>query len=376
MPKVVHLQKPNGQMNGSIGPGKTGVPTMPGAPASPPFQEAFTVNGVAEMWASFTGNPARRVSPELLSLAFGDQPVEGRLAATCYVDLVQEGFTANELEDNPGILARRYAQQHLVAHVPGIVMLAAPGSQADQYVLGEDGRPAEVYYASYGSNLFADRFGAYIEGGHPVGSTRAYAGARDKTPPAENIPVALNGTIHYAGDSTVWTGAVAFLDSAAEGKSLGRAYRISAEQFDDVVAQECQDEPGSKTVDLNKVIRDGKSVETGLYGTLIHAGDHNGRPVLTFTAPFSTAEARGAGHTISAGGDMVSNRSSEASLVVGTKKPWPVFSGKPSNAYRHMITSGLAETHGLSLDQADVYFAGSTGVVEPIAPVGTAAGLS
>jgi hypothetical protein len=288
---------------------------------------------------------------------------EALLRAEAVDDLMREGYSVRELALAPNIVEQRMAQQRLISQVPGIVALAAPGSQADQYDLDDEGRPRTVYYASYGSNLFADRFNAYIEGGQPEGSARVYAGCRDATPPTDDIPVALNGTIHYAGNSLVWTGGVAFLDTEANGKALGRAYRVSAEQFDDVVAQECNEVPGSKRLDMAALLATGKHVEPGNYGTLVHVGDYNGAPVFTFTAPFTTAQARAGQHVIDPDGNLVLKGSATDVKVEGKKDPWPVFTNPPSQSYRDMIQSGLAETHGLTPKQADTYFAGASGLL-------------
>lgn len=279
-----------------------------------------------------------------------------------FSDLTAEGFTAAELHEEPRILARRVAQQQLISQVPGIVQLEAAGSQAREYVHGPDGRPSEVLYASYGSNLSAGRFQTYLQGGWPAGSARMYSGARDTRLPAEDLPVALRGTVHYAGDNSVWTGGAAFLDPSTTGHSLGRAYRITAEQFDDVVAQECGQEAGSKYLNLNEVIACGQSSDPGLYGRLIHVGDHGGLPVFTFTGPFSTRDSRSRQWTVSAGGVLVGNRSAEARRTSGRVRPYPVFPSAPSPAYRAMISAGLRDTHGLTAAETVTYFAGATGV--------------
>lgn len=280
-------------------------------------------------------------------------------------------------------LLARVRQQQIVEAVPGLVEMAAPGSQAHLYERGGDGRPAKVYYASYGSNLYRDRMNVYIAGGSPNNGKTMYAGARDKTPIEGSIPVALPGSVHYAGDSTVWTGGVAFLDTSVRTKSLGRAHLITAEQFDDVVFQESnagQASDGSK-VDINATIATGRTVGKGLYGTLQHVGDHNGVPVVTFTSPFSTADALRANMVITTDGVMAPAAGREAiqakqreDLVLEQAKAategrspakvpqdWPIYANAPAAAYQSMIGGGLAETHGLGPEQVGDYFAGATG---------------
>lgn len=305
-------------------------------------------------------------------------------------DSIARGLLRARFEDTDGrdfhvqrTLVDRVRQQALIDSTPGLVGLAPPGSQAEQYERGSDGRPAKVWYASYGSNLYAERFRVYIEGGSPNGGKTVYTGARDKTPVSETIPVALPGTVHYAGDSGVWSGGVAFLDDQAGGRSLGRAHLITATQFDDVVFQESNagKEPTGAPVDLNATIAAGRSVGTGAYGTLVHVGDHEGAPVVTFTSPFTTADALRGDMVITPQGtlakaadrrqvqaeqaaaqaaeDAAAAREGRAPATVA--KDWPVFSNAPSAAYQGMIGGGLTETFGLNPAQNKTYFQGATG---------------
>lgn len=281
------------------------------------------------------------------------------------------------------MLLDRVRQQQIVNSTPGIVDMAPPGSQAHAYERGPDGRPTQVYYASYGSNLYFDRMNVYIQGGSPNGGKTVYDGARDKTPIVESIPVALPGAVHYAGNSTVWDGGVAFLDSTSRGSSLGRAHLISTGQFDDVVFAESNGNatPDGTPVNVNATIEQGRMVGKGLYSTLQHVGDHNGVPVLTFTAPFSTADALRGDMVITADGELAPAAGREAlqaqqadvhalevaaALTQGrpvkrTPADWPIYTAAPSPAYQAMIGGGLAETHGLDPQQVGGYFAGATG---------------
>lgn len=243
----------------------------------------------------------------------------------------------------------RARQEVAIRGVTSAVDLTPPGSQADQYEIGEDGRPTRVYYASYGSNLHQDRFRAYIEGGRPPGSSRTYDGCEDTTPPTDDIPIRYAGSRpHFALTSRVWRGGIAFID-AQKGESasaLGRAYNISIEQFDQVVAQE-NGGVGKKAapVPLEEALATGRSVTgPGAYETVLHIGDYNGCPVLTFTAPFSTRDA------LVREGSVARNGTS-----------MPVRTNKPSAAYVRMIGSGLKETFGMDeIAQAD-YIRGCPG---------------
>ncbi|MFF9867334.1 histone deacetylase [Streptomyces sp. NPDC013953] len=145
-----------------------------------------------------------------------------------------------------------------------------------------------VWYTSYGSNMHTDRLAYYLVGGCPPGAARTYPGARDPRLPAASRPVELRGALYFATESPVWTGGRAFYDPDAEGRVLARAHLVTAEQFSDIAAQEMYREPGPGTdLDLTEVLREGRSVlGEGRYETLVCAGRLDGRPLLTFTAPW------------------------------------------------------------------------------------------
>jgi len=243
----------------------------------------------------------------------------------------------------------RARQEAAIRAITTAIDLEPPGSQADQYELGEDGRPTQVYYASYGSNMHEDRFLTYINGGTPPGSARTYDGCDDKTPPADDIPIRYTGARpHFALTSRVWNGGIAFIDPEQDQQTsaLGRAYAVSIGQFDQIVAQEnglASSE--SVPVPLDEALTKGRSVTgEGVYQTIVHVGDYNGRPVLTFTAPFSARDAL-----------------TKAGRVRRGDTRLPVMTNKPSAAYVRMIGSGLGQTFGMDeVAQAD-YIRGCPG---------------
>jgi hypothetical protein len=207
-------------------------------------------------------------------------------------------------------LARQEAVIEHAGH--GVIDLEPPGSQADVYDLDEEGRPTFVWYASYGSNMHEDRFMAYVQGGRPEGATRTYAGCTDKTPPVEDVPIRFHARPHFAMRSTVWSGGVAFVDPDPQAACLGRAYLITAEQFDEVVAQE-NGTPVSMAdqIDFEQVLLSGTHrIGDGQYETMVHIGDYEGAPVITFTAPFSARDAI-------AGDQVLPTRSWSSSSVSG-----------------------------------------------------------
>ena len=146
-----------------------------------------------------------------------------------------------------------------------------------------------VWYASYGSNLSEKRFMCYIAGGKPPGSQVVNPGSRDKTPPTDKRPVLFNWELYFAGYSTWWSGAGAFIrQSAQKAVTYGRMYLITDEQFNDVVIQENGGQvdgtglvpPFETLVDKPDFILPG----VAMYGRLVSLGKEAGCPILTFTS--------------------------------------------------------------------------------------------
>jgi hypothetical protein len=185
-----------------------------------------------------------------------------------------------------------------------------------------------VWYASYGSNLCRDRFLCYVQGGRPPGASRDYPGARDGTPPEHDRPVALPGEIFFGWDSPTWGGGIAFYDAGAEGAALGRAYRVTSEQFADVAAQEMHRAPG-QALDLSQVIEHTRhDVGPGRYEALQLVGELDGEPVLTFTSP----------------------------------DPGLLQHNPPASAYLALLARGLGESHRLPQSEIVEYLLERPGV--------------
>ncbi|WP_280507269.1 histone deacetylase [Nocardia flavorosea] len=190
-----------------------------------------------------------------------------------------------------------------------------------------------VWYASYGSNLHADRLSFYIEGGTPPGTDHLYPGMRDRTPPLKTQALNLPGSVYFAWESPVWTGGVAFYaPDPPPGWPTGaaaRGYLLTAAQFSDLQTQEMYREPGPE-LDLTEVLRTGRSqLGPGRYETLVHADDLDGWPVLTFTSPWD---------------------------------PYTVALNKPSARYLRMVASGLHESHEWSPIQILSYLSDLPGI--------------
>jgi hypothetical protein len=186
----------------------------------------------------------------------------------------------------------------------------------------------KIWYAAFGSNMHLARFACYIAGGRPAGGARRYPGCRDRRLPERSVPVALPGSLYFALESLVWSGGMAFYDPFGGGRTAARAYLVTPSQFSDIAAQEMRRLPRAD-LDLNEVLTRGRAqMGTGRYETLVHVGTLEGRPVLTFTAPW--------------GRDDVEWR-------------------PPAPAYLRHLASGLAETHGWSGERIAEYLAGRPG---------------
>ncbi|WP_309235597.1 histone deacetylase [Streptomyces sp. TRM64462] len=147
-----------------------------------------------------------------------------------------------------------------------------------------------VWYVSYGSNTHPGRLACYLAGGRPAGGTRTYPGCRDGRAPRRSVALEVPGALYFATESPVWTGGRAFYDPDAPGsRVLARAYLVSEAQFSDIAAQEMYREPGAAPdLDVTAAVRDGRAaLGPGRYETLVCPGRLDGRPLLTFTAPWA-----------------------------------------------------------------------------------------
>ncbi|MFD7917840.1 histone deacetylase [Streptomyces sp. NPDC059740] len=162
----------------------------------------------------------------------------------------------------------------------------------DDSEVSSDRHPERVWYTSYGSNMHLERLAAYIQGGRPPGATKGYAGCRNPAMPTRSVPVELPGTMYFATESPVWGGGRAFYDPQAAGRVFARAHLVTSSQFADIAAQEMYRAPGGD-LDLSGVLEQGRvALGEGRYETLVCAGQIDGMPVLTFTAPWGMEEVR------------------------------------------------------------------------------------
>ncbi|GGF28025.1 hypothetical protein [Echinicola rosea] len=145
-----------------------------------------------------------------------------------------------------------------------------------------------LWYASYGSNLLEERFLCYIRGGKPLGATKTYQGCVDKSVPTEKKGIEIPYRLYFAKNAKIWHGGgVAFIHREKSGseRTLACMYRITHEQFYDVVKQE-NGLPQRPEIDLEQVIAQGNMVlgAAGWYDHLLYLGKQDGEPIFTFTA--------------------------------------------------------------------------------------------
>ena len=140
-----------------------------------------------------------------------------------------------------------------------------------------------VWYVAYASNMSARRLQCYLEGGRPPGARRTYEGSRDPSPPARDAAFTLPGALVFAGRSTVWGGAIAFYDAAAEGEVVARGYRITFGQLSDLVSQEARQPVGRNLTPAQEAGRPWPT-PSGIYESVLPLGDRDGDPMFCLTS--------------------------------------------------------------------------------------------
>lgn len=187
-----------------------------------------------------------------------------------------------------------------------------------------------VWYAAYGSNMSGDRLRCYLGGGRPAGGARTYPGARDPRMPVRSRGLELAGTVYFATHSPVWHGGRAFYDPDAPGTAWARAHLLTVGQLSDIAAQEMYGAPG-RDLGLGEVEAGaGRRLRLGpgRYETLVRAGELEGLPVLTLTAPWGVRDVA-----------------------------WTA----PSAAYLRVLAAGLREAGGRSGAEVAGYLASRPG---------------
>jgi hypothetical protein len=183
-----------------------------------------------------------------------------------------------------------------------------------------------VWYVAYGSNLAEDRLRFYLAGGRPRGGLRTYVGARDPRDPRRIRPMMLPGGLVFAGQSAAWTGGITFYLPHLVGRVAARAYLLTAEQANDLVAQEIRRPPATELALLAARPNSTRRVGGRAYDIALRLDDIDDCPAVTI--------------------------STSRSLQPTT----------PSPSYLHWICHGLHETFGWSPSRIAEYLGQFPGV--------------
>ena len=142
-----------------------------------------------------------------------------------------------------------------------------------------------VWYASYGSNLFEDRFHCYISGGTPEGSTFTEKGCTNTALPLKAATVSIPYELYFSKFSKRWRGGVAFIDIVRDPsvRTYGKMYLITSEQFQEIVQQENGNDDMTIELELAKQVHT-YSFNDSWYGNVLYLGEREGYPIFTFTA--------------------------------------------------------------------------------------------
>jgi hypothetical protein len=189
-----------------------------------------------------------------------------------------------------------------------------------------------IWYASYGSNISAERFMCYIQGGKPKGATRNYLGCTDTTRPIDQKSIQIPHELYFAKSAGVWNGGgVCFINPEKNQKAetLGNMYLITRQQFLEVVQQE-NNTNEYIDIDFNKTQKDKSSVvrKNSWYGKLLYLGEEDNAPIFTFT--------------------------NEKFLLNDINSPDP--------HYLKTIIKGLIDTHHLNKSQLKAYLLSKKGI--------------
>lgn len=160
----------------------------------------------------------------------------------------------------------------------------------------------DIWYASFGSNMWKPRFLCYIQGGQVEGMQKPCIGSMDRNPPKDALWKNIPNRLFFGHDycQTWGSGGVAFIhpESSAEEKAYICMYRVTLEQFNDVLFQEndssCDvDAPWVSSEALNAIKSTGSIsiVKGGWYHNVVCLGEEQGVPILTMTCDLHDIQA-------------------------------------------------------------------------------------
>ena len=204
-----------------------------------------------------------------------------------------------------------------------------------------------LWYAAYGPNVHRDRLLECIRGGVSRFTGAAQPGCRDKSDPVRDYALAINRELYFARNSDSWAGAVAFVRAQpSRSQTLGRAYLVTQEQFEDIAAQENGKRPGDPDMRLDYA----------------YAEQHE----ECFFNPRDPSRS-------GTGGAMWYGRI----IRTGTRESWPVFAlsaewdgyvgiSPPGRAYIRCIADGIRQLGKISHKALTEYFASKVGIKDRI----------
>src|SRR5690606_5815322 len=117
---------------------------------------------------------------------------------------------------------------------------------------------------------------------------KAHPGSRDPSDPVRSQLAVVDHGLIFAEYSEAWGGGVAFLDPEPEsGLTYVRLYDLTAQQFEDIVAQENGQQPGAINIGWPDVWSKSASNVPGdsWYSLVIYLGEYLELPIVGFTCP-------------------------------------------------------------------------------------------
>ncbi|HSX16487.1 MAG TPA: M20/M25/M40 family metallo-hydrolase [Patescibacteria group bacterium] len=155
--------------------------------------------------------------------------------------------------------------------------------------LNTEGKPAYVWYATYGSGLSKQNFLKQVRGGQPAGSSRVFLGCTDPNEPLQDAFISLPYTLYFAGNCQPWGGGGHINiqpEPTPSAHTIARAYLITIEQFEEIAAQQ-NDRAIAQRLPFREAMRDGHATVgkgTGHYDELVYCGTKDHHPIFTLTA--------------------------------------------------------------------------------------------
>ncbi len=92
-----------------------------------------------------------------------------------------------------------------------------------------------IWYVAYGSDILYEKFLHYIRGGICQFNHKEYYGCSDQSLPLASLEMIIPYEAYVAGNNPSWHyKGVIFIDTHKPGETLGRAYLVKAEQYEEI----------------------------------------------------------------------------------------------------------------------------------------------